>query len=102
MLKEKSFLEPDFSVYALAEAIELPRRSLSFVLSNGFDKNFYQFVNSYRLEEMKCRLQDSKNKKTILDIAFACGFSSKSTYNTLFKKQCGCTPTQFRNRIQES
>lgn len=102
MQTERPYLDPDFSVYALAEAMEIPRRTLSFVLSSGFEKNFYQFVNSYRLEEMKAQLKDLENKETILDIAFACGFSSKSTYNTLFKKQCGCTPTQFRKLTQES
>jgi AraC-like DNA-binding protein len=102
MLSEKPFLNPDFSVYLLAEEIKIPRHTLSFVLSSGFDNNFYQFVNGYRLEEMKAWLRDNANNDTILDIAFACGFSSKSTYNTLFKKQCGCTPTQFRKRAQDS
>lgn len=100
MLADKPYLNPDFSVYALAETLDMPRRTLSFVLSSGFGKNFYQFVNNYRLEEIKIQLLDTSNKKTILDIAFDSGFSSKSTFNTLFKTHFGCTPTQFRQQVQ--
>lgn len=100
MIKDRPFLNPDCSVYTLADALNLSRHTLSFVLNSGFNKNFYQFVNSYRLEEMRNRLSDTVNKETILDIGFACGFSSKSTYNTLFKKTYGCTPSQFRKQAQ--
>lgn len=99
MREEKAYLNSDFSVYTLANALTLSRHTISFVLNSGFNKNFYQFVNGYRLEEMKSRLSEADNKDTILDIGLACGFSSKSTYNTLFKKQYGCTPTQYRRQV---
>ena len=56
MLREKPFLNMDFSVYTLAEAVDMPRRTLSQVLNKGLSKNFYQYVNEYRIEEVKSLL----------------------------------------------
>ena len=99
MLREKPFLNVDFSVYSLAEAMNIPRRTLSQVLNKGLSKNFYQYVNEYRIEEVTRLLKDPKhNKSTILDIAFRSGFKSKSSFNSLFKQHCNMTPSQYRKR----
>jgi AraC-like DNA-binding protein len=60
-------------------------------------KNFYDLINGYRVEEAKRLLLDTKNRNyTILSVGFEAGFNSKTTFNTVFKKFTGHTPTDFR------
>ncbi|WED24632.1 helix-turn-helix domain-containing protein [Vibrio sp. JC009] len=102
MNSEKPFLDPDFSVYVLADALNIPRRTLSQVLSAGLSKNFYQYVNEFRIEEVKVQLECQDEKTTILDIAFQAGFKSKSSFNSLFKQHCDLTPSQYRKKIKQT
>ncbi|RVU86502.1 AraC family transcriptional regulator [Leucothrix sargassi] len=101
MVQEKPFLNPDFSVYDLAEAMNVPRRLLSQAINSGLSKNFYQLVNDYRIEEVKGLLKcPNEACETILDIAFKSGFKSKSSFNSLFKQYCEVTPSQYRKMHQ--
>lgn len=62
-------------------------------------RNFYDLVNSYRVEEAKRLLLDPKNSNyTILSVGFEAGFNSKTTFNTVFKKFTGLSPTEFKER----
>ncbi|RBP79029.1 AraC family transcriptional regulator [Marinomonas rhizomae] len=99
--QEKPFLDPDFSVYALAEALNIPRRTLSLVISTGLSKNFYQYVNEFRINEVKRLLENQDDKMTIIDLAYRAGFNSKSSFNSLFKKHCGVTPSQYRKMVKK-
>lgn len=96
MMQEKPYLQANFSAYDLAHAIELPRRKLPYVLNNKLSINFFQYVNGYRVEEVKSRLQDPQDNSTILDMALESGFNSKSSFNSLFKKYCHATPSEYR------
>jgi AraC-like DNA-binding protein len=72
---------------------------VSQAINDGMKKNFYDLVNSYRVEEAKRLLMDEKNNNfTILSVGFEAGFNSKTTFNTVFKKFTGLTPTEFRAR----
>ncbi|TXR53893.1 AraC family transcriptional regulator [Reinekea thalattae] len=103
MSQQQPYLDAEFSVYSLAQALALPRRTLSFVLNQGLGKNFYQYVNEFRIEEVKRQLQADKAKKhTLLDLAFQSGFKSKSSFNSLFKQHCGVTPSQYRKGLAET
>jgi AraC-like DNA-binding protein len=65
-------------------------------------ENFYDLVNGYRVEEAKRLLLDSKSiNYTILSVGFEAGFNSKTTFNTVFKKFTGFTPTEFRDKQKE-
>lgn len=101
MQSEKPYTDPDFSVYMLSKALNIPRRSLSLVLNTGLSKNFYQYVNEFRIEEVKIQLEHQDNKSTIIDIAFQAGFKSKSSFNSLFKQYCHVTPSQYRKMIKQ-
>ena len=58
--------------------------------------NFYHFVNYYRVEKVKESIAENKNQNlTLLAIAYDSGFNSKTTFNTIFKKFTGQTPTQY-------
>lgn len=81
----------------LADEMALSAHNLSEVINTQAGKNFYDFVNRYRVEEVMRRLQDPRYAHlTILAIAEEPGFNSKSTFNAFFRKATGLTPSQYR------
>lgn len=89
------YLDHDLTLFSLAEATGLSKHHLSEVLNRHAGKNFYEFVNSYRVDYAKRRLVEDIAAK-VLDIAIESGFSSKTTFNVIFKQFTGQTPTQYR------
>ena len=74
-------------------------RELSMVINKGFGMNFNDWVNKYRLEEIKSLFEKGEHKRqTLLSIAFECGFNSKATFNRAFKKSTGLTPREWLSR----
>jgi AraC-like DNA-binding protein len=102
MEAQKPYLEPLLRLDDLAEKASIPPQYLSQVLNTCLNKNFFDFINSYRIKESKNLLSgQASNNKTILEILYESGFNSKSVFNTAFKKHTGMTPSQFR-RLQNS
>jgi AraC-like DNA-binding protein len=96
---EKPFLNPELTISDVASNLNVSVKYLSQVINEHKRKNFYDFINSYRIEEAKKQLTtNSDSKKTVLEVLYESGFNSKSAFNTAFKKQTGFTPTQFRNQ----
>ncbi|MDB4609931.1 helix-turn-helix transcriptional regulator [Verrucomicrobia bacterium] len=97
MVNEKPYLDPDLTLAQLAGMMDLPKKRLTEAINRNYNKNFYNYINDFRIVEVKQRLQDPlNNSKTVLVLAFEVGFNSKTTFNTYFKKSVGMTPTQFR------
>ena len=96
MEKEKPYLEPKLSLGQLAEMLGVAANKLSQVINQYEEKNFYDFVNGYRVQEFIVRAQNDKNKNlNLLGIAYGSGFNSKSSFNQVFKKFMGETPTSY-------
>lgn len=99
---EKPYLESELSLNGLAEKVDIPPRYLSQVINEKLNQNFFDFVNRYRIEEAKKLLLSPANPDdTILEIAFDCGFNTKSSFNFVFKKISLLTPSQFRKKHKE-
>ncbi|MCK5311524.1 MAG: AAA family ATPase [Desulfobacteraceae bacterium] len=97
MMATKRYKKMDLSLKTLSMDIQIPQRTITDATNKCLGQNFHSFVNSYRIEEVKQMLKNPENsKQPILDIAFAAGFSSKSSFNDIFKKNVGTTPTKFR------
>ncbi len=93
MDSEKPYLDPDLTLRSLAEMLDLPPNYLSQLLNEGFDQNFAEYVNSYRLETFRERATDPANSHlTLLGLAYESGFNSKTVFNSFFKKTMGLTP----------
>jgi AraC-like DNA-binding protein len=93
----KLFLNPDISLKELAENLGIPARKLSILLNQGLNKNFFDYINNYRILTAMEMIEKSEDEKiTILEIMYKAGFNSKSSFNTAFKKFTGMTPTQFK------
>ncbi|UOQ55725.1 helix-turn-helix domain-containing protein [Hymenobacter cellulosivorans] len=96
MQREKLFLEANLGLPDLARHLELSSHELSYLLNHGFGQNFFQFINEYRVEEAKrLLLSDQHRHLNMLGVAYEAGFSSKTTFNTTFKKLVGQSPSQF-------
>ena len=97
---EKPFLNPQVSLANLSEELSVSTKQLSQVINQSFNKSFFDFINSYRIQEVQQILKESKDDKlTVLEAMYQAGFNSKSSFNTAFKKETGLTPTEFRKMI---
>jgi AraC-like DNA-binding protein len=97
--KEKAYLNSELNMNVLSESLKIQKYQITEVLNTDIGKNFFQFVNYYRVEAVKAMLSDTKNKFSIEAIGYECGFSSKSTFYTVFKSMTGETPVSYRNKI---
>jgi AraC-like DNA-binding protein len=96
MESEKPFLNPRLSSPDLAEMIDITTNQLSQFLNEHLNKNFYDYVNSFRLKEFQqlCKNQGYSHL-SILGLAYECGFNSKTTFNAFFKRALGVTPSEY-------
>lgn len=102
MKREKPYLEPKLTLKQLADAFDVSTNYLSQLINENTEQNFSDFVNTYRVNEVKDKLKNPKYKRfTILAIAYECGFNSKSSFNSVFKKITGQTPRQYLKSIEE-
>ncbi len=96
MTKDKVFLNPDLNLEMLSGYLGISEKSCSYLLKKGTDLNFNQYINSFRVEAFKEKVKEGQNKShTLTSIAYECGFNSKSTFNRVFKLNCGITPSEF-------
>lgn len=95
----KPYLEPELTLEQLASQLSLRPKILSQVINESLQQNFFDFVNRYRIEEAKKLLTNPADKKiTVLEVLYDVGFNSKSSFNTLFKKHTGLTPSEFKKK----
>ena len=99
--KEKLYLNPELTIKDLADHLQTSAKVLSQVINQSFNKKFYDFINSYRCEEVKAILHGPDDKITILEAMYQAGFNSKSSFNKEFKKLTGQTPTEFKKSISK-
>ncbi|WP_420322791.1 helix-turn-helix domain-containing protein [Flagellimonas sp.] len=94
MDNEKPFLNSEFRLDDLADTLNISRHHCSQVINEHFDSNFFNFINSYRIEEAKKMLQKDE-KLSITDVMYACGFNNRVSFYNSFKKFTGTTPKMF-------
>lgn len=93
---EKAYEDAELSLVQLSKQLKTNPTILSKAINQGFGKNFNDFVNHYRIEAVKDKLQAGEQKlQTLLGIAYDCGFNSKATFNRAFKKVTGVSPKEW-------
>jgi len=99
MKKEKAYLNSELRIQDVAMELNMSLHTLSHVLNTCLNQNFYDFVNQYRLEDAKTMLMDKQfDNYSILGIAYECGFNSKASFNRIFKKHTGITPSSYKKK----
>src|SRR5690606_17601982 len=89
---------PELNLGLLSEKINIPSHYISQTINQKFEKNFFDYVNSWRVEELKTKLRDDKFSHLKLEeLAYICGFNSKAAYQRAIKKHTGMTTTEYRN-----
>ena len=96
---EKSYRRAELTLKDVAHALGTDTRSLSYIINQRIGKNFYDYVNDFRIEDAKRIFSASNDEKlTVLEVMYQVGFNSKSSFNTQFKKKTGLTPSEYRKQ----
>lgn len=96
MAAQALYREPALTIGELARRSGYPEYLVSAVINRRFAASFCDWINGQRIEAARARLADAGDARTILDIAYDCGFTSKSTFNAAFKRIVGQTPSAYR------
>ena len=94
---EKIYLDRSVSLKTLSDKLDMSSSQLSELLNSHYNTGFNSFINSYRIEEARTLLKN-KSGINILDVAFECGFNSKTTFNTAFRRFTGLTPSEYKKK----
>ncbi|QGY44067.1 helix-turn-helix domain-containing protein [Maribellus comscasis] len=98
---KKPYTNPDYSLQMMVEDLNVPRYKISHVINASQKKNFFKFINEFRVKEVKEKLADPLYKHyTLLGIALECGFNSKTSFNRIFKEETGVTPSHYKKSLQ--
>jgi len=97
MEERKPYLDAELTLTTLGEMLQIPRGQLSQAINDGMGDNFYDFINKYRVAQVKILMKDPAMKNfNMLGLALEAGFKSKSTFNLIFKRFTGLTPTEYK------
>ncbi|MDC1106439.1 helix-turn-helix domain-containing protein [Prolixibacteraceae bacterium] len=100
MYEDKPYLTTQLRIKDLSDLLGVPLHHLSQVINEHFHKNFYEFINSYRVAEAKLLLSDSMySNYTLSAIGYEVGFNSKSAFYNAFKKNTGITPLEYKRQM---
>lgn len=96
MQTDELYLDPELTVEKVGRHVQLPPKTISFVLNQHCQKSFNAFVNEYRIEAVKRRLTSRASKHlTLTGIAFECGFNSQATFQRAFRQVTGTSPKEY-------
>ena len=101
MQEKRLYLNEELTLHQLAAQLDVPTYHLSQALNEELQKNFFDFVNEYRVEEVKQKVADPTFQKyTLLAIALESGFRSKASFNRVFKRFTGMTPSEYKKNVR--
>lgn len=96
MEKEHLYADNQLDLQTLSRRSRWSPNYISQALNQGLGQNFFEFVNGFRVSAAERCLTNPADQRTILEVALACGFGSKSTFNAVFKRMTGRTPGELR------
>ncbi len=96
MREQRPYLEQEITIKKLSDQLNVSAEYLSEIINTDLNKNFFDFINHYRIEAFKTQFKNEKNKNlTIIGIANDCGFNSKAAFYRAFNKNVGMSPTEY-------
>ena len=94
-----AYIEEEFSLHSLAVAIGFSKHQVSQVITDTMQSNFYEVVNTYRLELFLHKL-DQDPTLSISDLSYQVGFKSRTTFYKYFKSKIGLTPSEYKGQLK--
>ena len=96
MQTRQLYTDPELTLPQLARQCGTNPSQLSRIINAGYDSNFNDFINEYRVRAMMDKIRAGEHRtQTLLGLAFDCGFNSKATFNRVFKKKTGLSPKDW-------
>ncbi len=103
METEKPYLNAEIKIGDLADALSLPKHQLSRIINQGFQKNFFDFINGYRVQAFIRSRNDARLQHlNTLELAYRSGFNSKSAFNRAFLKETGQSPRTYFSSAEKA
>lgn len=103
MHKHEPHRQPRLTISELAELCDMPAHQLSRLLNEELGQHFFDFINQYRVQTFQELVTEPQNESyTLLALAYDAGFNSKSTFNAIFKKTTGMTPSAYVRQLRQS
>jgi len=103
MEKDTIYLNPDLNMAMLSKYTGIPAKTISAVINQHLNKSFNEFVNEYRVEAFKEKIQQPEmDNLTFAGIASKCGFNSQATFQRTFKQLTGLSPTEFKSQVVQT
>lgn len=99
MQEDALFRTPALTIGQLARRSGYPEYLVSETINRRSGTSFWEWINQWRVDAVRAHLDDPRDTRTVLDIAYDCGFTAKSTFNSAFKRRVGCTPSAYRQRV---
>lgn len=102
LVSEKQlYLDSNLSLRSLSNHLNIHPNKLSWLLNEYFNKNFNEYINTFRIEAFKNKaLNPDNNKITLLGLAYESGFNSKTVFNTFFKRSVGLSPREWLKSVE--
>ena len=102
MQNEKLYRQNDLRLEVLAEKLNSSKHFISQIINQNFKMNFFEYINLKRIEEAKQLLRTTPREElNIIEVAYMVGFNNKGTFNSVFKKITGVTPSEFRRQSKQ-
>jgi putative ABC transport system permease protein len=102
MKLNRFYLDAELSLNSLAKELGISIHELSRIINTGLRKNFNDFVNEFRIQDVARRMKDpAYDRLTLLGIAYDCGFNSKTTFNRAFKQILGKSPAEYKSQLKK-
>jgi putative ABC transport system permease protein len=102
MKVNRFYLDAELSLGTLAKVLDMSIHELSKIINTGLRKNFNDFVNEFRIQDVARKMRDpAYDRMTLLGIAYDCGFNSKTTFNRAFKQVTGKSPAQYKGELKK-
>jgi AraC-like DNA-binding protein len=102
MKKDELYLNPELTLEDLANHTSFSTRSVSAMINSQLDKNFFEFVNEFRVAKAQSLLAEQHSTVPMSKVMEESGFNSKATFNRFFKRSTSMTPTEYRNKCSKN
>lgn len=96
----RAYSRAKYSLVELAEEVGLDQRAVSWAINSVGQRSFSDYINAFRVAEVKAQLEREGSKCNLLEAGLNAGFNSKSSFNAVFKKHTGCSPSQFIRNLK--